>query len=304
MNLNIIDNGTGQRDGIVKLLNQYGALSNIFKKRIGEKWRVDICSGRSVTGFTDKTDITVYIPPLQTTVTLRDVVETILFECGNASRSQVFQNLKKKFDGSAAPAISMLEYGNQYAAAEADNFWEFAQGLKDVQYNNFVLSIQGRKQLKSIGDKQQAQYMTFFKQTPQDPDSPDEVQRLSSVDMYAYEIIRDTRELKLMKILDRVVTGGNRRDLYDELIERPIFNNMSEGERIPVWCTILDTINKAMARSPGCWVKADGYDFSNKMLQVAMLKPLQVDTKRTLNDKLAVIKGALGIQFDTPHWLK
>ena len=145
MSLQITDKGTGRRDEVVKLLKQYGELSAIFKKRLNAAWAVELKNGTPVDAHTDGTNISINIPAVQKTDTMREVVEAILFECGNASRSLVFRTIKRKFIGLDTPTISMLEYGNQKASAEAENFWEYAKGLGDLKYNNFVLSFQGRK---------------------------------------------------------------------------------------------------------------------------------------------------------------
>jgi len=311
MPLQISDKGTGQRDEVVKLLNRYGELSAIFKKRLNAAWPVELKNGNPVDAHTSGTNITISIPAVQKTDTMREVVEAILFECGNASRSQVFRSIRRKFLGLDAPAISMLEYGNQKAAAEAENFWEYAKGLNDLKYNNFVLSSQGRKQLKDVdGVSSQTQYTNKFRQSQHNPNSPDKVQRLPSVDMYAYEMVRDdANALKLQKtILPRVVTGGTNRDLFvNVLLQKSTFNNMIKEDHIPSWCTILDIINKTIALQPGCWVKAVGYDFTDKMLQVAMLETFtKPETKTAFNDQLTSIKATLGIgnEFQTPKWLR
>ena len=308
MSLQIQDT-TGKGEEVKKLLSRYGELSNIFKKRLNAGWTVNLVNGDPVDAKTDRKEITISIPPVLKTDTMREVVEAILFECGNASRSSVYLSIKKNFWGDEPPEISMLEYANQKTSAEADNFWEYSKGLDDLKYNNFVLSFQGRKQLKSVEGITQADYTNTFQQGQHNPNSPDNVQRLPSADMYAYEIIRDTNELKLLKILPRVVTGGNNRDLFvNELLKRAIFNNMVPEEHIPSWCTILDIINKTIELRPACWVKAVGYDFTPDMLQVAMLKTFATpDTKQAFNDALTNIKTNLGIvgnEFQTPQWLR
>ena len=309
MSLQITDKGTGRRDEVVKLLSRYGELSAIFKKRLNAAWSVELKNGTPVDAHTDGTNISISIPAVQKEDTIREVVEAILFECGNASRSLVFRTIKRKFLGLDIPAISMLDYGNQKASAESENFWEYAKGLGDLKYNNFVLSFQGRKQLKDVdGVSSQTQYTNKFKQSPHNPKSPDKVQRLPSVDMYAYELVRDTYELKLQKaILPRVVTGGTNRNLFiNVLLEKSTFNNMIQEDRIASWCTILDIVNKTIALQPGCWVKAAGYDFTNKMLQVALLETFtKAETKTAFNNQLTNIKTSLGIgnEFKIPKWL-
>jgi hypothetical protein len=308
MKLEINDTGTGRKQEVIKLLNRYGELSNIFKTRLNAAWRVELKNGDPVDAHTDGEDITISIPPVLKEDTIREVVEAILFECGNASRASIFRTTKRKFLGLDTPTISMIEYGNQKATAEAENFWEYSKGLNDLKYNNFVLSFQGRKQLKDVdGISSQTNYTNKFKQSAHNPNSPDNVQRLPSVDMYAYELIRDTYELKLWKILHRVVTAGPNLHLFvDELLKKTTFNNMSKEDRIPSWCTIMDIINKTIALRPGCWVKAAGYDFTHKMLEVAVLETFSlVETKQAFNTQLTNIKGALGIgnEFVTPTWL-
>ncbi|RJR20268.1 MAG: hypothetical protein C4581_03555 [Nitrospiraceae bacterium] len=309
MNLRISDQGTGLREEVLTLLNQYGNISPVFKKRLNADWHVELVSGATVDAHTDGTAITVSIPPVQKTDTLREVVEAILFECGNAARSGVFRSIKRKFLELDTPVISMLEYALQKTSAEAENFWEYAKGLNDMKSNNFVLSFQGRKQMKDVeGLDTEARYADKFRKSPHNPNSPDSVQRRSSLDMYAYELIRDPYELKLWKILQRVVTGGTHRDLFvNVLLKKATFTNMSQEDRIPSWCTIMDIVNKAIALSPGCWVKVAGYDFTIKMLEAAMLESFnKAETNNAFNDQLAEIKQTLGLgaEFHTPHWLK
>lgn len=126
--------------------------------------------------------------------------------------------------------------------------------------------------------------------------------------MYAYELVRDTYELKLQNtILPRAVTGGTNRDLFvNVLLQKSTFNNMVQEDRIPSWCTILDIVNKTIALRPGCRIKAVGYDFTDKMLQVALLETFtQPETKQAFNVQLANIKATLGIgnELRTPKWL-
>ena len=309
MQLQITDNATGQKDEVIKLLKQYGDLSQTFKQRLQKNWQVSLNNGPEVDAQTDRQQITIAVPPLLKQDTLREVVEAILFECGNAELyTTVFNPTRKKFENADPVPISLTDYATEMSAAEAENFWHYSKGLADLAYNNFVLSFQGRQQLKQQAHmKSVTQWQNNFNNAPHNPKSSAPVQRLFSVDMYAYEKIQNTNEFKLQKTLKRVVSGGNRMDLFEDiLLERSAFNNMDAKERIPVWCTVLDIVNKVIAVQPGTWVKSAGYDFTERMRQLALLVHfIKAETKQTFNNRLTHIKTESGINvFDTPQWLR
>ena len=307
MKLQITDSGPGQKEEVVKLLKRYGELSLIFKKRLQKNWQVTLNTGPVVDADTDRQHITIAIPAILKQDTLREVVEAILFECGNAELyTTVFNPARKKFDNGDPVAISLVEFATEMSSAEAENFWHYSKGLADLSYNNFVLSFQGRKQLKqNAHGKSMNQWQNNFNGAPHNPKATNPVHKLVSVDMYAYEKIQTTYEMKSQKILTRVVSGGTRTDLYDELIDRSAFNNMVSEERIPVWCTVLDIVNKVRALQPNTWVKRAGYDFTQPMRQLALLDHFsKPETKQAFNDRLTSIETQLGISVvDRPQWL-
>lgn len=309
MKLQIIDNGTGQKEEAIKLLKRYGELSLTFKQRLQKNWQVTLKNGPVVDAHTERQQITIVIPAILKQDTLREVVEAILFECGNAELyTAVFNPSRKKFENADPIAISLIGYATEMSTGEAENFWHYSKGLADLSYNNFVLSFQGRQQLKQKAHtKSVNQWQNNFNAATHNPNSPDPVQRLFSVDLYAYEKIQNTNEFKLQKILKRLVSGGNQTDLYeDTLLGRSAFNNMDAGERIPVWCTVLDIVNKVRALQPNVWVKSAGYDFTERMRQLALLVHfIKPETKQAFNDRLTHIKTELGINvLDTPQWLR
>lgn len=299
----------GLTDEIAVLLKEYERLSPIFRERLRKHWEVRVTLGIAVDADTEGETIKMVMPRRRREDSLREFVEGILFECGNAERANVFKENMRRFRRTRTPAISMQEFAENKASAEADNFWEYAKGLDTLRHHNFVLSSQGRKQLGDVqGIYSLERYRMKFKRTQHSnalTASP--VQKLPTEDMYAYMEVEAVPDLKQRNILSDVIIGGTRADLYrDVLLERTLFVNMKEGERVPVWCTILDIVNRVRTHSQGRWLKARGYDFSSRMVQLAMAKTLSRDTKATLNQRWLEIKNDLGLGTDVqaPHWLR
>jgi hypothetical protein len=232
---------------VVKKLNAYESRSGEFKIRRLNSFTVDIKwssrmysgTGGHVKGVAQGNAITITVPKFWPTCPddlLKEVAETILFECGNAQRAKAYSNLDKQL------SVPIITFGKNKAKIELNNDFEFL---------NALMITNGRGQSPSTSNqKRLGKYMRVLRDEDRFVDKAGGTQhtttsKLSTRDLYAYERVSRCRsDTSLISVLLGLI--NTTKDAYKDFIKTS-GGFLNKDEYIAFYFTILTIVKSPLS---------------------------------------------------------